>query len=283
MVPVLMIMKTTTEKIRIGNQSAFSAAALSDPFEYGIQNGFDAFEWFPDKRASGAGWDASEIGEETRRHIRNAARDRDIRLSVHAPWHANPLQPEGYDTLLADLGFAEEIGAGVLNIHLYTELGIDAYVKALLPLAERCAQAGIRLSIENTPLTSPQDFDELFARLRALRVSKETVGMCLDLGHANLCGPTRNDYLKFMDLLDPQVPIIHIHLHENYGDCDSHLTIFTGPAAKDAAGIQGFIRRIKQRGFSGSIILEQWPQPPSLLNQAREKLKAMLGENSTGE
>ena len=197
---------------------------------------------------------------------------------MHAPWHASPLQPEGYDTLLADLGFAEEIGAGVLNIHLYTELGIDAYVKALLPLAERCAQAGIRLSIENTPLTSPQDFNELFARLRALRVSKETVGMCLDLGHANLCGPTRNDYLKFMDLLDPQVPIIHIHLHENYGDCDSHLTIFTGPAAKDAAGIQGFIRRIKQRGFSGSIILEQWPQPPSLLNQAREKLKAMLGD-----
>src|SRR5437667_9829918 len=115
---VTVFMKTTAKetRVRIGNQSAFSAAALSDPFEYGIQNSFDAFEWFPDKRASGAGWDASEIGEETRRHIRNAARDRDIRLSVHAPWHANPLQPEGYDTLLADLGFADEIGAGVLNI-----------------------------------------------------------------------------------------------------------------------------------------------------------------------
>jgi hypothetical protein len=29
---------------------------------------------------------------------------------------------------------------------------------------------------------------------------------------------------------------------------------------------------MKRRGFSGSLILEQWPQPPSLLNQARDAL-----------
>src|SRR5947209_6292522 len=42
--------------ISIGNQTAFSAASLMEPFEYALANGFDAFEWFPDKKESGAGW-----------------------------------------------------------------------------------------------------------------------------------------------------------------------------------------------------------------------------------
>jgi sugar phosphate isomerase/epimerase len=104
------------------------------------------------------------------------------------------------------------------------------------------------------------------------------VGMCLDLGHANLCAATRNDYLGFIDQLEPEVPIIHVHLHENWGDDDSHLALFTGPAGQDGAGLRGFVQRMKQRGFSGSVILEQWPQPPSLLNQARQGLLQLWHE-----
>jgi sugar phosphate isomerase/epimerase len=102
--------------------------------------------------------------------------------------------------------------------------------------------------------------------------------MCLDIGHANLCASTRNDYLGYLDRLDLRVPIIHLHVHENWGDCDSHLPLFTGPAGRDGAGVRGFIERIKRRNYSGSIILEQWPHPPSLLNQAREGLKQLLAE-----
>jgi len=39
--------------ICIGNQSAFSATRLLEPFEYAVANGFNAFEWFPDKRLFG--------------------------------------------------------------------------------------------------------------------------------------------------------------------------------------------------------------------------------------
>jgi phosphoglucan,water dikinase len=101
--------------------------------------------------------------------------------------------------------------------------------------------------------------------------------MCLDLGHANLCEATLNDYLKFIDLLDSRVPIIHIHLHENYGDHDSHLPLFTGPAGKNDSGIKGFIERMRRRNFSGCIILEQWPKPPGLLNDARNRLFKIIG------
>src|SRR5208283_760872 len=87
---------------------------------------------------------------------------------------------------------------------------------------------------------------------------------------------THNRYLEFVDRLDSRVPIIHAHLHENWGDADTHLPLFTGPAGRDDSGIRGLIERLRHRDFSGSIILEQWPDPPSLLNQARDRLLALL-------
>src|SRR5262249_20995721 len=154
--------------------------------------------------------------------------------------------------------------------HLYPDQGVPAYAKAILPFLPLAASNGLRLAIENSVHTSPNDFNQLFVELcrqipEPQRDLLGSVGMCLDIGHANLCAATRNDYLRFIDELDGSIPIIHLHLHENWGDSDSHLTLFTGPSAQNDLGVRGLIRRLKQRGFSGSAILEQWPQPPSLL------------------
>ena len=268
-----------THRIRIGNQTAFSASAVLEPFHYAVANGFDAFEWFPDKKEPGGGWDSQDMDKETRAFIRETAAMNDIALSVHAPWRANPLNPDGRALLLHDLALARDLGAKVFNIHLYNEEGIDAYVKALAPLIQETAGKGIKLSIENTVLTPPEDFNLLFSRLGELKgIPASHVGMCLDLGHANLCSATLNNYLDFMDRLAPKVPITHIHLHENYGDRDSHLPLFTGPAGENDAGIRAFLERLKKRGFDGSIIFEQWPDPPTLLNEARNRLREMLME-----
>jgi sugar phosphate isomerase/epimerase len=136
----------------------------------------------------------------------------------------------------------------------------------------------VRLSLENTPQTSPDDFNAVFGVLSAMSEAAGRVGMCLDSGHANLFPGTRNDYLKFVDLLGDHVPIIHWHAHENWGDRDSHLSLFTGPSARDDRGIRELIRRLKKRGFSGSVVLEQWPQPPEVLVQTRLRLRQLLSE-----
>ncbi len=264
------------KKIRIGNQTSFSAPTPVLPFEYAIENGFDAFEWFPDRHGT-AGWDTRCMDAGVRRYIRDRAAAHDIALSVHASLQGNPLEARTHGTILQDIDFARDIGAGIVNIHLYADKGPDDYVAALMPFARLAAEAGISLSIENTPLTVPGDFNRVFSGLRETGEAAH-VGMCLDLGHANLCGPTRNDYLRFIDLLDPRIPVIHIHMHENFGDSDSHLPLFTGPAGKDTRGLSEFIRRMKRRGFSGSVILEQWPQPPLLLNEARDRLYYMWNE-----
>jgi sugar phosphate isomerase/epimerase len=263
--------------MRIGNQTSFSALSPVQPYEYAVENGFDAFEWFPDKKESGAGWEESDLDTRARHHIRETALRHDIALSVHAPWMINPLESKAYERLLEDLEFAQDNGAILLNIHLYADEGIDAYIEAILPFIRRLVQADIRLSIENTPLNAPEEFNALFSGLQFLKPEeKRLVGMCLDIGHANLYEKTLNNYLRFIDKIELQVPIIHLHLHENYGDSDSHLPLFTGPAGNDDFGVQGLLMRLTERSFSGCIILEDWPQPPTLLNEARNRLREMI-------
>ena len=247
-----------------------------EPFEYAVASGFDAFEWFPDKKPD-AGWDERDLSPAMRRSIRETAAAQGIRQSVHARLQGDPLQEEARPMLDADLQFAVDLGAALLNIHLSHEASLAVFLHAIAPLAQRTAAAGLQLSIENTPRHTPEDFNELFLRLRLLdSVPTGHIGMCLDIGHANLCSATQNNYLEFLDQLDPQVPITHLHLHENWGDADSHLPLFTGPAAEDDSGIRELAKRLRHRGFSGSIILEQWPHPPALLHQAKERLRQLF-------
>jgi len=258
--------------IRIGNQTACWAITLLQPFEYAVANDFDAFEWFPDKKP-GAGWDESDLDSSLRRSVREAALARGIRLSVHARLQVDPSLPESHPALLEDLQLATDLGAALLNIHLCHKAGLATFLETITPLVRLVAEAGLQLSIENTPHHAPQDFNDLFCRLRTSNsIPPRHVGMCLDLGHANLCAATQNNYLNFLDQLDPKVPINHLHLHENWGDADTHLPMFTGPSAQDDSGIREALKRIRDRDFSGSIILEQWPHPPTLLNQARNRL-----------
>ena len=105
---------------------------------------------------------------------------------------------------------------------------------AVLPLVQRCAISGVKLAIENGPSASPEDFNRLFSMLaRSAPRGEPAVGMCLDVGHANLHSGTRNDYIGYLDRLRPDLPIIHLHLHENNGESDSHMVIFTGAAGRD--------------------------------------------------
>lgn len=266
-------------RIRIGNQTAFSSPPMI-PFEYAADRGFDAFEWLPDKKESGEGWSESEISTETRKFIRDTALTHDIRQSVHAPWPSNPLEPAAGGLFAETVQFARDIAASLINIHFFSGNGIEAYAGAVIPFAKRLAEAGIMLSIENTPDSGPESFNELFLHFyEADPQGAANIGMCLDIGHANLHSSTRNDYLGYMDRLHPRVPIIHIHMHENYGDSDSHLTIFTGPSKNNSLGVLGVIDRLKKRNFSGSIILEEWPKPESLLLDARNRLLDMIAEN----
>lgn len=268
-----------TGRIHIGNQTALACADRMEPFEFALRHGFDAFEWFADRKqnpdGSVMGWDESDMDAGTRTWIRETGRARDVLFTVHAPWQANPLCPGGVELLLRSLDFARDIGAALVNLHLYMEEGEATYTHALQPVLRRAVEMSMLISIENTPHTTPEDFQRTFACLSE-SAPAGTVGMCLDIGHANLCATTHNDYVHYLDLLGPDVPIIHLHVHENYGDADSHLTLFTGPARTNDTGVRALLKRLRRRDYSGAMILEQWPRPPHLLVEAAARLRALL-------
>ena len=267
-------------RFRVGNQTALSAQPLSAPFEFALAHGFDAFEWFPDRGLEGSGWSALDLSARDRWRIRSLARAHDISSSLHASLGCTPWDRVPNRALQDDLQLARDIGAALVVLHLDLSRGAAAFLGAIVPVAEHLAARGISLALENTVQATPQDFNRFFALLGHEAAGlTDRVGMCFDIGHANLCSATQNDYLAFLDQLAPQVPIIHVHLHENYGDADTHLTLFSGPAKEDTRGVLGLLARLGRRGFSGCMILEQWPQPPALLVDARARLMSLAGSH----
>jgi sugar phosphate isomerase/epimerase len=257
-------------KLYIGNQTTYFVPPLL-PFTFAMEHGFEAFEFFPDGKPGGAGWVSRDLNPETRQQIRVAAQEHGIRLSVHASLGAAP----GSATFDEDVQLAQDIGASILNTHMPRD-DWDGFVPAVAQAARRLQTLNMCLALENTVATSPEDFDRLFTELRALDGdAANAVGMCLDMGHANLHVSTRNEFLAYVDRLPHDVPVIHMHAHENWGDSDSHLPLYTGPARHDDRALFGLVQRLDGRGYSGSIILEQWPTPPELLVEARDRLREL--------
>jgi len=271
--------------IRIGNQTAYSARSVMEPFEFAMQQGFTAFEFFPDRGPMGVGgWAETDLGDSTRRWIQQSAVEYGIQLTVHAPLEFQPAQNPEDPRLHSVVTFAHDIGAALINLHLDVGAGPEMFVRSLKPTLLATAEAGLGLTLENTVWSGPADFNAFFSALHARADLPNThVGMCFDLGHANLFGGTCNDYWKYLDALSPLVRITHLHLHENFGDRDSHLPLFTGPSRNNATGIAGMLKRVRQHGFSGCAILEQWPNPPALLVQARDGLLNLLGASRVAE
>jgi sugar phosphate isomerase/epimerase len=262
----------------IGNQTAFFASP-SEPFAFAARHGFDAFEFFPDRGPMGRGWSADDVTAAERRAFRQTAQERGLRLSVHAGLDVGLLDANGGTTLTRDIQLARDIGAQLLNLHLVPG-EVEGCCRAARALVGMLQPLGMTLALENTIAVGPDEVNRLFEQLRTPAMGcPGGVGLCLDIGHANLYRGTHNDYLAYLDRLGEHVPIVHAHLHENWGDRDSHLTLFTGPSGTDPAGVAGLLARLRQRHYRGSLILEQWPTPASLLLVAQGRLRALSGES----
>ncbi len=260
--------------VRIGNQTSKHAPART-PYEFARRHGFDAFEWFSDRGA--VGWCEADTSDAEKAELRRVADSGEVRFSVHAPHLADPTTPAGADAIRTSIRFGGEIGARLVNFHLFPEHSARPYVESLLALMEEAESANLHLSLENAPATSPDHVNAVFGVLAAVPGAAR-VGFCLDSGHANLHAGTRNNFVRFVDLLGDHVPITHWHAHENWGDRDAHLPLFTGPAARDEAGVRALVRRLHARGFAGAVILEQWPHPADLLTAARDRLRTVIAE-----
>ena len=174
--------------IRIGNQTNCHVPARL-PYEFAVAHGFDAFEWFSDKGRWG--WCEDDMPAAERVELRRTARQRGMLFSVHAPVAADPTTPSGAEAIRRSIRFGGDVGAGVVNLHLFPEHGPKLFAEALRPLLDVARSTGVRLCLENTPQTSPDHVNALFgcARLRCPRPPGRSV--CASIRGTRTCSRAR--------------------------------------------------------------------------------------------
>ena len=137
---------------------------------------------------------------------------------------------------------------------------IERAKKSLRTLDRVTSEYGIKIAVENMP-----SFQFMLGRtaeeLRDL-VDGTDMGVCFDIGHANTTGQID----AFTELLGDR--IINIHIHDNHGKTDEHLTI--GDGNIDFTKVLG-----KLKGYTKNYIIESKSLESAV--ESKKKLKAMLG------
>ncbi|HEX3966707.1 MAG TPA: sugar phosphate isomerase/epimerase family protein [Edaphobacter sp.] len=156
--------------------------------------------------------------------------------SRHVAPNINLIDPEkshritAMDEVKRALECAEQIPISACVLHLgqkdepWNTRALENSLTAIEHLKAFAHPLGVRLLIENlrNDITSPEHILEI------LRVGHfDRVGVCLDLGHANLAHPEKNIGIdEAFELLKPR--IAQLHIHDNQGQKDDHLWPGTG-------------------------------------------------------
>jgi len=136
-----------------------------------------------------------------------------------------------------------------------------ANAKHSLKVMEKAANnLGVRLAVENMPsfmIMMGQTPDEL-----SHLIDGTDLKICFDIGHANTMG--RID--EFIERFSKQ-RIANIHIHDNLGDRDSHMTIGDGNI--------DFVKVLsKLKGYKGNYIIEAKSMASAV--ESKKKLEKLL-------
>ena len=174
--------------------------------------------------------------------------------------------------LRAEIELAGKIGAKTLVVHRETLGLIDPDSRPDIPEIRRlCAQArmlGVRLALENGP-DSMWALDYLLEALGD-KPEQTNLGICIDVGHAHISHDAgRQPITSYLERYRSQ--LIHLHLHDNNGTGDDHLSPGAGTIDWHAV-----IKTIGQIGYQGPAVLEihTLSDPTRVLAAARDYLCA---------
>lgn len=266
-------------RLRIGMQGCLGDPGIWDIFQNAVAQGLDVFELCCSDCLHFAGRDNHEdfLPPDAWVRIRSHAQSGDIELAVRTAI-GKVLLPGQIDRHCDyAIQLAQAIGASILVVPIDLENGENCFIQRLAPLMQEIQHFSCLLALENSPHDSPTTIRQLFSTLWSDFPQWRTLtGLCFDMGHANLCPETNNDYHAFLDALADQVPIIHLHLHENWGDRDSHLPLFAGSNAQDISGLRGIFQRLGKQPFTGSAVMCHRPGDVAKTEDARTLLTQML-------
>jgi sugar phosphate isomerase/epimerase len=146
---------------------------------------------------------------------------------LHGPGVARAGTRDGNLALEGLISYAAEVGASPIVYHaanLHDEPASEdarlAETRSLAALATQAERLGVIIALENLAPVYPSpdalSFTPLLLRTMAKRISSPSVGLCLDVGHANIVAALRRT--DPLELIEPALDrAVLFHLHDNLG------------------------------------------------------------------
>jgi sugar phosphate isomerase/epimerase len=150
-----------------------------------------------------------------------------LRPILHGPGPIRAGTRDGDAALEGLISYAAEVGASHVVYHAAnlpdepaSEDARLAETRALADLASRAERLGVIIALENlAPVYPSKDklsFTPLTLRTMAKRISSPAVGVCIDVGHANIVANLRRT--EPLQLIEPALDrAVLFHLHDNLG------------------------------------------------------------------
>jgi sugar phosphate isomerase/epimerase len=209
--------------------------------------------------------------------LKEAAKSYNLEYSLHAPFAdiniASPskaMLSASMKRLQQSMEYANAINAKLWVFHPGAKTGIGQFYpgadwkqnnQSIQKLWEKAEKLGLNIALENLPakyyffMSKAEDFARFY------RETNLSVGIVLDLGHANLEAQIE----PFFNLLTDK--IVHIHASDNNGVEDEHLGIGRGKI-----NYNWVAETLNKVGYDKSIIIESITDVPDSLR----KLKKLL-------
>ena len=181
-----------------------------------------------------------------------------LKYSIHAPFmdvNIAALQEKSrlnsIEQIKESIDFANEINAEAVVVHpglasflankYFSDTVYEFANESIKQIGDYGHDLGVLTTIENMPAfdgmlyQNMNDLDELLVSL--------DMSMTLDIGHANHVGYSPDEMI-----FDS---IKHIHMHDNFGDDDAHLSFGEG-----SIDLKGITNRLQQKNYDGIYIIE---------------------------
>lgn len=182
----------------------------------------------------------------------------DLKYSIHAPFMdvniaslQNQSRLNSIKQIKKSLDLANEINAEAVVIHpgvtsflpnKFFKKEVNDFAKdSMIELGKYGEDLGVLTTFENMPAFPSM----LFQDMNELNDHLESNGlyMTLDIGHANHAGYSADEMI-----FDS---IKHIHIHDNFGDDDSHL-----PLGEGSIDLKRIVNTLESKNFDGIYIME---------------------------
>jgi sugar phosphate isomerase/epimerase len=146
---------------------------------------------------------------------------------IHGPGSIRAGTRDGNLTLQGLISYAAEVGASRVVYHAAnlpdepaSEDARLAETRSLAALAQHAERLGVIVALENLAPVYPSpdalSFTPLILRTMAKRISSPAVGLCIDIGHANIVARLRRT--DPLELIEPALDrAVLFHLHDNLG------------------------------------------------------------------